>query len=197
MCCKEKLVLVINGVGTCGKDTLCELAAKHFKCMNVSSIDPILPIAKLGGWSGDKDRKSRKLLSSLKALFIEYNDLPLAYLHERTNEFIESGANIMFVHIREPTEIKKYISLLSDIARDRDDVILRSDVILITRNTVSSKLGNESDDNVLNYNYTWKYHNDSSIEDAEILFVNTVADIVQFYGLQTIKQSQLIKAKTK
>ena len=37
-----KLAFVINGSGGAGKDTLCELAAKHFKIKNISSITPII-----------------------------------------------------------------------------------------------------------------------------------------------------------
>ena len=37
----KKTVIVINGAGGVGKDTLCEFAEKHFKVMNVSSITPI------------------------------------------------------------------------------------------------------------------------------------------------------------
>jgi adenylate kinase family enzyme len=64
-----KLAFVINGSGGAGKDTLCELAAKHFKTVNVSSIDPIKKIARENGWNGEKDLKSRKFLADLKQVF--------------------------------------------------------------------------------------------------------------------------------
>lgn len=34
----NKIVIIINGVGSVGKDTLCKLASKHFKVRNISSI---------------------------------------------------------------------------------------------------------------------------------------------------------------
>ena len=46
----KKAVIVINGAGGVGKDTLCDLAAKHFNVYNVSSITPIKEIASLCGW---------------------------------------------------------------------------------------------------------------------------------------------------
>ena len=79
----EKTVIVINGAGGVGKDTLCEFAEKHFKVMNISSITPIKEIAKMCGWNGEKTDKARKFLSDLKALSIEYNDFPTLWAKEK------------------------------------------------------------------------------------------------------------------
>ena len=84
----KKLVIVINGSGGAGKDTLCDMAAKHFETVNVSSIDPIKRIARENGWNGEKDLKSRKFLADLKQLFTEYNDLPTKYIIEKYKEFL-------------------------------------------------------------------------------------------------------------
>ena len=65
----KKTAIIING----GKDTLCDFVSKHIKIKKISSIAPILKIAKAGGWNGNKDDKSRKLLSDLKHLFTKYN----------------------------------------------------------------------------------------------------------------------------
>ena len=54
----SKVAIVINGPGGVGKDTLCELAARHFKVRNVSSITPIKEIAAMCGWHGEKDDKA-------------------------------------------------------------------------------------------------------------------------------------------
>ena len=97
---REKLVIVINGTAESGKDTLCNLASKHFRCQNHSSIDPIKVIAKAGGWDGTKDAKSRKMLSDLKAVMIAYNDLPTTYLLRKYYEFERSDDDILLVHIR-------------------------------------------------------------------------------------------------
>ena len=60
----NKVAVVINGAGGVGKDTLCNLAAKHFRVLNVSSITPIKEIAAECGWRGEKDDKARKSLRS-------------------------------------------------------------------------------------------------------------------------------------
>ena len=105
----KKLVIVINGSGGVGKDTLCELAAEHYKVKNVSSITPIKEIAALCGWDGKKDDKSRKFLSDLKRLCVEYNDYPTVWAREQYEDFKTGCEEIMFVHIREPEEIAKFV----------------------------------------------------------------------------------------
>jgi adenylate kinase len=61
----NKAVIIINGAGGVGKDTICDLAAKHFKVKNISSITPIKELAARCGWGGEKDDKARKFLSDL------------------------------------------------------------------------------------------------------------------------------------
>ena len=48
----KKIAMVINGAGGVGKDTLCDLADKHFGVMNISTITPIKEIAAQCGWDG-------------------------------------------------------------------------------------------------------------------------------------------------
>ena len=75
----EKAVFVINGTGGVGKDTVCEMAAALCPVRSVSSITPIVEIARSAGWDGVKTPASRRLLSRLKDAFTEYNDLPLLH----------------------------------------------------------------------------------------------------------------------
>ena len=37
----HKLVIVINGSGGVGKDSICSIVGKHYSTMNISSVDPI------------------------------------------------------------------------------------------------------------------------------------------------------------
>ena len=71
---KDKIVIIINGKGGAGKDTVCDIAAKFYKVEIISAITPIKEIATSFGWRGEKDRRARKFLSDLKRAFIEYND---------------------------------------------------------------------------------------------------------------------------
>lgn len=98
----DKLVVIINGSGGVGKDTVCDAAAAFWKTRNISSITPILRVAESAGWDGVKTPASRRFLSELKQSCTEFNDLPFRYCTEQLAAFRESDEQLMFVHIREP-----------------------------------------------------------------------------------------------
>lgn len=165
----DKIVIIINGVGGAGKDTLCNLAAKHYKAKNISAITPIKDIARNYGWNGEKDAKSRKFLSDLKRVFIDYNDLPTRYLYSQYKEFVESEDNILFVHIREKEEIEKFKKL----------VTLRCITLLVDRRTSNAtKWGNASDDEVENYQYDFSFENNKSLPIIEQEFVSFLYNLL-------------------
>ena len=151
-----KKVIVINGRGGCGKDTLCDFTAERYKVRNVSSITPIKELATQAGWDGNKDPKSRKMLADLKQLFVEYNDLCNNYVVRQVKEFASCDEEIMFVHIRECDEIKKFMASCADI----QDV---SCVSLLIRRTTDGYgkelLGNSADDDVEKMTYDFTYEN--------------------------------------
>ena len=141
----EKTVIVINGAGGVGKDTLCEFAEKHFRVMNISSITPIKEVAAMCGWKGEKSDKARKFLSDLKALSIEYNDYPTVWATEQYMKFLSSDFEIMFVHIREAEEIEKFVAATAGKAKT---LLIRGG-----ERMTKSVYGNASDDRVENYKY--------------------------------------------
>ena len=79
----DKLVVIINGSGGVGKDTVCDAAAAFWKTRNISSITPILRVAESAGWDGVKTPASRRFLSELKQSCTEFNDLPFRYCTEQ------------------------------------------------------------------------------------------------------------------
>jgi len=163
-----KLVLIINGKGGVGKDTLCDFAGKYFIVRNISSITPIKQIALQNGWDGTKDAKSRKLLADLKKAFTEYNNLPCSYLCKEYETFLDSEEQIMFVHIREGEEIDKF----------RQKVKLPCAAILITREQMQNiSWGNDSDDKVDCYHYDYEYCNNKPLEEAGEDFVRFIENI--------------------
>lgn len=165
----EKIVIIINGTGGAGKDTLCSLAEKHYKVKNISAITPIKDIARNCGWSGEKDAKSRKFLSDLKKVVIEYNDFPTKYLYSEYKKFVESEDKILFVHIREKEEIEKFKTL----------VTLRCITLLVDRQTLSAeKWGNTSDDEVKNYKYDFYFNNSQALSITEQRFVSFLYDLL-------------------
>lgn len=165
----EKIVIIINGAGGAGKDTLCDLAAKHYQVENVSAITPIKDIARNCGWNGEKDAKSRKFLSDLKRAFIEYNDLPTKYLFAQYEKFLESKNQILFVQIREKDEIEKFKKLVTISCR----------TLLVDRQNINvEKWGNASDDEVRNYQYDLYFKNDRSLTEIEQEFVSLLSSLI-------------------
>lgn len=170
----NKVVIVINGKGGVGKDTLCSFVSKHYKIMNISSVDPIKEIAKTIGWDGKKDNKSRKLLSDLKRISTEYNNFPNKYLLEKYSQFMRSDFEILFVHIRESEQIQNFIQELD----------IKTITLLIRRTTINSIYGNNSDDNVEKYDYDYIYNNDKSIIHAETDFLNFFDKLLTTEGIK-------------
>ncbi len=167
----EKTVVIINGAGGVGKDTLCELASRHFKITNVSSITPIKEIAAEFGWNGQKDDKSRRFLAELKRLSVEYNDFPTRWAVERYREFLLSDSDILFVHIREPEEIEKLVRATDGRAKT---LLIRGG-----ERTRQTAYGNAADDLVENYSYDYYYVNDKPLEVAEGEFVSLLKIIAE------------------
>jgi len=165
----EKVAIVINGAGGVGKDTLCELAAKHFKVKNISSITPIKEVAALCGWDGTKDNKARKFLSDLKNLCVEYNNYPTVWAKARYDEFLLSDDDIMFVHIREPEEIAKFVAATDGKAKT---LLVRGG-----KRMSNEKYGNISDDGVENYPYDYYFLNENTLDIAETEFVELINKI--------------------
>ncbi len=168
-----KLTIVINGGGGVGKDTLCRIAEKAWKVRNRSSITPIKDLAKQCGWNGEKTDCARKFLSDLKALTIAYSDYPLRWMMREYEEFLASDEEIMFVHIREPQEIAKFVRMTGGKAKT---LLVRGGARMAKK---AGKYGNTSDDDVENYAYDFVYVNDTSLDEAEPKFLAFLREMVQ------------------
>ncbi len=168
----KKIAMVINGAGGVGKDTLCDLADKHFGVMNISTITPIKEIAAQCGWDGTKDAKARKFLSDLKRLCVEYNDFPTVWAMQRYREFLaDDSLDILFVHIREAGEIKKFVDATGGEAKT---LLVRGG-----ERMKRSNYGNVSDDEVENYSYDYYFTNDKPLEQTEILFKDFLTSVLE------------------
>lgn len=153
----EKQIIIINGQGGVGKDTVCNILKKYYQIRIVSAIDKIKEIASYGGWDGQKDLKGRKLLSDIRMAFCEYNDLPYKEMLHEIKLFLESDdEQILFIHVREPEEIAKLVLAYPEIK-----------TLLIKRNIGVNTFGNVSDDNVSNYQYDFVFENNGEMEKLE------------------------------
>lgn len=149
-----KNIVVINGTGGCGKDTFIKLISKYKKVYNFSSIDKVKEIARIIGWDGTKDEKSRKFLSDLKNLTTAYNDMPFESTKEAVEEFKKSDCEIMFIHIREPEEIKRAVDAFG------------AKTLFIERENLDSITSNSADGRVTEYNYDYSILN-TTLEEYE------------------------------
>ena len=152
-------VVVINGTGGSGKDTFVDFCMEHvtdkenYMIHNVSSVDKIKEAAIVLGWNGAKTEKDRKFLSDLKILTEEYNDGNFKYMLERYNQMKMADSvemkGILFLHIREPKEIQRIVTLL------------------VTSNRVKDIKSNMADAGVYDYEYNMTLHNDGTLEQLQ------------------------------
>lgn len=163
-----KPVVIINGSGGVGKDTFVEMCSQFMKCTHISSVDIIKDAARMIGWNGDKDEKSRKFLSDLKMLSTNYNDGPYEYVMTCIKEFLwSSKLEILFVDVREPNEIERIKNNVEDVY-----------TLLIRNPRVPHIISNDGDAGVNNYTYDYTVLNDGSIDDLYIkaeCFINWLA----------------------
>lgn len=150
----NKRIIVINGTGGCGKDTFVSYVTKYSKVYNFSSIDKVKEVATIIGWDGQKTEKDRKFLSDLKKITTEYNDMAFNSIKEAINNFNNSDDEIMFIHIREPKEIKRVVDNFG------------AKTLLIKRCGYNNITSNVSDADVENYNYDYIIYNDT-LENLE------------------------------
>jgi len=146
-------VIIINGSAGTGKDSFVKLCQQiSTKIMNVSTIDYPKQIARYFGWEGEKDEKSRRMLSGLKDLLTEYDDIPF----KKIKQFIMACKNQkIFVHCREPHEIER-------LKKEYNAITL-----LITNPNVATISTNHADAEVYNYQYDWVISNDGTLEDLK------------------------------
>ena len=172
----SKLVIVINGRASTGKDTVCNVVIDNYDAIKISAIDPIVNIALMTGWDGVKDTKSRKFLSDIKRAYIDFNDMPTQYLFGKYNEFINSEHDILFVHIRESDQIDAFVK----------GVTYCKCITLLIQNKTTELIGNYSDDNVENYLYDYYFVNDGQLENVGKDFLSFFEEMLQKENLNIL-----------
>lgn len=190
---KKSLIVIINGKGGSGKDTLINEYQNHhpnLNILNISSIDPIKEASYCLGESrySNKTDDYRQFLAKLKQISTEYNDYPSTYIKNQiydtnTNPYI--FIDIYFVHIREPKEIEKLV----DWCHKENTISKYCTVktLLVTSSRTENKVyGNTSDDNVNSYNYDIVIDNSGSIEETFKVFDDTIDSLLKLNSQSTI-----------
>lgn len=160
-------IIVINGGGGSGKDTFVEFCKKYAKVVNFSSIDKVKEIAKMIGWNGTKTEKDRKFLSDLKKLTTNYNDMAYISVQEAIEKFYSSDNEFMFIHIREPKEIKRIVKGYN------------AKTLLIKRDGIELIKSNVSDASVEKYKYDYIISNSTleKLEESAKNFLATLREV--------------------
>ena len=125
-------VVIINGKPQSGKDAFCKYAQGYCdddesaNTLIISSVDPLKEMLAQLGWDGTKTDKIRDMLMDMKQLWVQNQDGPTMFLFNNILEFHKACTgedNIVFVHIREPEEIKKLVNALTGFESMGIDVI--------------------------------------------------------------------------
>lgn len=160
-------VVIINGKGGAGKDTfvtMCRGVLGANRVLNISTVDFVKEVATFCGWKGSKTPKNRKFLSDLKDLLTEWEDVPFIKVCDtirswsyELNEFEDYEAwcnSVVFIHCREPKEIKKLVEELDAIT-----LLIRRDAAECVEQI------NHADNEVLNYKYDYVIPNNGTLSE--------------------------------
>ena len=184
-------VVIINGKPQSGKDTFCKYAQGYCdddesaNTLIISSVDPLKEMLTQLGWDGTKTDKIRDMLMDMKQLWVQNQDGPTMFLFNNILEFHKACTgedNIVFVHIREPEEIKKLVNALTGFESMGIDVIS----LLIIRGSGEDTPNQptetrRSDDEALinNYEYDVTINNDEDLIKLQELAAEFVDKLLE------------------
>ena len=167
----KSYVIIINGSANAGKDTFVELfeniCSNNEVVYEFSTINKVKKAVRELVPGPIKNDKYRKFLSDIKKLWVEYNEGPcwatFEYIeHVLQAEYVVTNYNsvFIFIHCREPEEIKKLVSHVNY----RFESVCKT--LLIHKPNIAIP-NNDSDKNVEDYNYDFIIDNIGTIEDLK------------------------------
>ncbi len=159
-------VVVINGPGRSGKDTLVEFVTAHYHlgpCLSHSTVGTVKLASKYFGADETihKGDRERRLWSDLKDAWTRYNDGPFRELMIAASDLEKDNFYshpLLFVMVREPPEIAR---LKRQFGRHCVTVLVTAE------DRVKHIPGNHADQNVFNFEYDIIVNNGGSLEDLE------------------------------
>lgn len=174
------LVVIINGSGTAGKDTVVDIVDEKVYntfIYNISSIDRVRSAAEILGWRGCKGENDREFLHQLKMLASKYYDHSFHYMFFQYEHYNKMCGNLLgkhligFFHIREPEEIEKFKQSIQESGGHVLTMLVKRDNI--------DKFNNDADKNVENYQYDYVIENNGTLEDLERSVVRLFNNILK------------------
>lgn len=153
-------VIVINGHAESGKSTFIQMCSEYpgAEVQEVSMVDAAKHMASTIGWKESmKTPRDRKFLSDLKDLIDEYNEgsyfFVREYLHNYAYLHDLSKQHIVFIHAREPEDIKR---LVKD---------FNAKTLVIRRKFIEDEpSSNHADANWWNFTYDFAVNNNGELE---------------------------------
>lgn len=182
-----KIILITNGSGGCGKDTMAQIMAKYVHIKKVSSIDVIKNMLKdytvSYTTSHGKNERYRKLLATVKQAFIDFDDLPFNEMVHEIIEFAQSKNQVLLMDIREPEEIEKIVRAIKNFKTedylnhiDMKDIKLKT-VLVINDNVPIIETVN-SDKEVFEYApYDYVVDNSGTLSVLEDSVITLLTDL--------------------
>lgn len=154
-------VYIINGKPGIGKDSFVtevkkSLAKINYRVHNISTIAPVFRLVEQIGCDITKTAANRKMFSLIKQA-VDLRDYTFNVTRNIIRDiFTLAGKNnIVFVHCREPKEIDKYVRTY----KAKTILIMSPDI-----EKLNIDYGNDSDNNVNNYNYTYIINNHKTLD---------------------------------
>ena len=166
-------VVIINGQGGVGKDLFVNYCEDVYDFVyGFSTVDFIKYAAHKFGWAGTKEPKDRKMLSELKRILKEWDDVPYKKTAEyiqmvKANAIFNDHDEVLFIHCREPEEIQRL--------KDDFDAM----TILIRRPEVEQDWGNTADDEVFDFFYDYVIINNTKeeLKGSAEFFINEILEV--------------------
>lgn len=152
---KDKNIIIINGIATSGKDTFCKLCSNYKSTYVISTVDKIKEVYSILGWDGEKTESHRKALSDIKDIATKNLDHPYIYIQNQISSFLNSSYELMFIHSREPDEIKRFVNDYNCIS------------LLISNPNIKKIISNHADARVEDYDYDYVINNEGTIEELK------------------------------
>lgn len=163
-------VILINGSGGSGKDTVVELVSSYLKnkysIENISTIDEIKRIARSMGWDNQKDEKGRQFLADLKQAWTKYNnganeEVLKTLCNYNAYENYSPKEYVIFVHCREPEALAWFKEKLKNHKISVCTLIVKRENII--------EFFNDADQNVTQFDYDITLINHGDLEDLEVI----------------------------
>lgn len=195
------IVVVINGAGGTGKDTFINLVSKSCAVLNISAIDEIRAVAQIlidsslasGGAAFDiaaavnsKEDIYRAFLHKLKMAWVDFCDGPALGLYADIRAAVsrqlsgEEHVDIIFLHIREASEISKVCQYVVN------QIGLVCLTVLMKGRAKAADFENEADANVEKYPYDLTIYNSTSLEVLNLqasMFASRLCEANQRFGI--------------